>query len=94
MAHRTAAPSREVSPADVVAAAPEVLIICPCGIGLDEIERHLEPIRGQDWFNELPAVRSGRVALVDGNQMFSADPGRGWWRRSSGWWALSTAGLS
>lgn len=70
-AHRLAGKSRRVEPADVVASAPEFLIVCPCGLDLDTTERELRAIAGADWFRALPAVRAGRVALVDGNQMFN-----------------------
>lgn len=59
-------------PSDAVAAVqPEAIIICPCGLTLEQVRTEAEALRAHAWFNELPAVRAGRVALVDGNQMFN-----------------------
>jgi len=71
MAHRIAGPSRRISPHEVRDAEIEALILCPCGIPLAEVPAHLAVLEKQAWWAELPAVRNGRVALVDGNQMFS-----------------------
>ncbi len=64
--------SRRVSWSDVIAFAPEVMVITPCGFdlrrALDEAQRVL-PYRA-GW-EALPAVRAGRVAVVDGNAFFS-----------------------
>ena len=69
------APSRVVTPDELAAAAPEALIIAPCGAqrggGFDWTRRELHLVEQQPWWNELPAVQSGRVALVDGRQMFN-----------------------
>ncbi len=64
-------PSRVVSPDELVASAPEALIIAPCGADLAWTRRELDTIRTHHWWNELPAVQTGRVALVDGGQMFN-----------------------
>ncbi|NNF44406.1 MAG: ABC transporter substrate-binding protein, partial [Phycisphaerales bacterium] len=63
--------SIEITPDALVAAAPERLVISPCGYDLAAIRRELPALTKQPWWNELPAVRSGHLALVDGNQMFS-----------------------
>lgn len=60
------------APAEVLAASrPERLIVCPCGLGLEEVERETARLAEQPWWRELPAVKEGKVALVDGNQMFN-----------------------
>ncbi len=59
-------------PAEVlVASRPEVLIICPCGLSLERAMTEAGRLREQTWFRDLPAVRQGRVAIVDGNQHFN-----------------------
>jgi iron complex transport system substrate-binding protein len=59
-------------PADILAASkPEALIISPCGVDLPRTRAMAAALAVQPWFADLPAVRTGRVALVDGNQMFS-----------------------
>lgn len=68
------AKSRRVTPEDLLEAAPERIVICPCGFGLDRIERELDALTTQRWWPLLPAVMSGdpdAIVLVDGNQMFN-----------------------
>jgi len=65
------AKSRQVSPEELIESMPERLIICPCGLDLAAIQRELPALEAQRWWPLLPAVQEGRVALVDGNQMFN-----------------------
>jgi len=64
--------SRRVAWEDVIAFAPEVIIVTPCGFDLRrtvaEAERVLPSRNG---WAALPAVRQGRVYAVDGNAYFS-----------------------
>jgi iron complex transport system substrate-binding protein len=71
MAHRVAGPSRRVSAEDLLEAQPEFLILCPCGVALRDVPGHLERLRLLPGWRDLPAVRTGRVAMVDGNLMFN-----------------------
>jgi iron complex transport system substrate-binding protein len=53
------------------AAAPDVLLVMPCGF---EVQRTLEEMPllcRQRGFEELPAVRHGRVYVLDGNAYFN-----------------------
>ena len=70
-AERVAGKSVRVPPELFVAAGPERLIIAPCGLTLAQTREAVAQIADRDWFKSLPAVRTGRVALVDGNQMFN-----------------------
>lgn len=80
-AFRRAGKSIAIRSEILAATKPEYLIICPCGVPLEStrpphyrgqsVERMVEPLRREAWFAELPAVRRGRVALVDGSQMFN-----------------------
>ncbi len=69
--------SRVASPEEILEAAPERVVICPCGWGLPQIEEELPRLQAQRWWPLLPAVldasdnASPRVVLVDGNQMFN-----------------------
>lgn len=65
------AKSRAVSPAELIGSSPEFVVVCPCGLGLDAVRREMATLLCQPWWRELPAVQSGRVALVDGNRMFN-----------------------
>lgn len=68
---RVAGKSFSITPTTFAAAAPEYLIICPCGLTLEQAWREAELLAQHDWFRSLPAVRQQRVAVVDGNQMFN-----------------------
>lgn len=59
-------------PTDVLASSrPDALIICPCGVGLEQTRTLAEALAREPWWASLPAVRNGRVALVDGNHYFN-----------------------
>jgi len=70
-AWRKAGKSVGVPPRVLVAMRPERIIIAPCGRTLDQARNDARALSEQPWWRELPAVRSGHVALVDGNQMFN-----------------------
>jgi ABC-type Fe3+-hydroxamate transport system substrate-binding protein len=70
-AYAEAGASRAVSPEELVASEPEFLIVCPCGASLEQDRGWAADLRARPWWGELPAVREGRAALVDGNQMFN-----------------------
>jgi ABC-type Fe3+-hydroxamate transport system substrate-binding protein len=71
LAYRKAGKSIRV-PSEIVAASrPDAVIICPCGVGLAETRRMAEALSQEPWWQSLPAVKAGRVALVDGNQYFN-----------------------
>lgn len=53
------------------AADPDVMVILPCGFDIERSRAELPPLLEQPGFEELAAVRSGRVAVVDGNQYFN-----------------------
>lgn len=68
---RVAPPSRAITPAELLAHPPEAFIIAPCGFSLAQARACAEHLSRQPWWTDLPAVRDGRVAVVDGNQMFN-----------------------
>lgn len=75
-ASRTGGPSIQITAQALVESKPERLIVCPCGVplrgsGSMTVESLVTALAQQPWWSQLPAVRAGRVALVDGNQMFS-----------------------
>ena len=59
---------------DVVASAPEVVIVAPCGYSIDAAKEQLRFLECRDGWSELPAVRAGNVHAVDANSFF-ARPG-------------------
>lgn len=47
------------------------IIICPCGLTLDQAVQETDNLLAQPWFKGLQAVQRGDFAMVDGNQMFN-----------------------
>jgi iron complex transport system substrate-binding protein len=64
--HSTAMDGRHVAEAD-----PEVLIVAPCGFGLDRALQDRAVLEAYPWWSGLRAVRNGRVAFADGNLYFN-----------------------
>jgi iron complex transport system substrate-binding protein len=65
-------PSRRVSWGDVIAFAPEVIIVTPCGFDLARAVAEAEEILPhRTGWSALPAVRGGRVFALDGNAYLS-----------------------
>jgi iron complex transport system substrate-binding protein len=56
---------------DVVAAAPEVLVLACCGNSVQQTLSELPPVTQRDGWSHLPAVRNGRVYVADGGAYFS-----------------------
>jgi iron complex transport system substrate-binding protein len=72
---RGAGPPLQVSDEGFAAAAPEVLIIASRGRDLPGARESAAALAGRPWFGSLPAVRSGRVAIVDGRTFDRPGPG-------------------
>ncbi|MEC9372843.1 MAG: cobalamin-binding protein [Planctomycetota bacterium] len=71
-AGRVAGKSRRVTIEEFTASRPERIVICPCGLSLEQTEREAAALMEQAWFRETPAASTeGAIALVDGNQMFN-----------------------
>jgi iron complex transport system substrate-binding protein len=51
----------------LVAHAPDVVILMPCGFGLEQTRRDLPQLTARAEWQALPAVRNRRVYSVDGN---------------------------
>jgi iron complex transport system substrate-binding protein len=54
--------------------APEILVVMPCGFGLEQAAAHAQQLFGYPGWCDLPAVRQNRVFAVDANSYF-ARPG-------------------
>ncbi|MEQ8845232.1 MAG: ABC transporter substrate-binding protein [Phycisphaerales bacterium] len=68
---RVAGKSIAVPPEVFAATQPEALVVAPCGLTLAQTREAAQELADQDWFQSLPAVQAGKVALVDGNQYFN-----------------------
>ena len=55
-------------------AAPEVLVLMPCGFGIERTIRQAADLVKRPGWSEIPAVQSGQVFVVDANAYF-ARPG-------------------
>jgi iron complex transport system substrate-binding protein len=63
--------SRTIGWEQIVAAAPEVMVIACCGFDVERTLADLPILRNYPGWSELPCVRSGRVYVVDGSAYFS-----------------------
>ena len=68
---RPGEPSRAIEWSQVVEAAPEVLVLMPCGFSLKRAKREWTALRKRPGWAKLPAVREGRVYLADGPAYFN-----------------------
>ena len=57
--------------ASVFEAAPEVLILMPCGFDVKRAAREARSLPGLPGWSEVPAVENDRVWVVDANSFFS-----------------------
>jgi len=65
------APSAPVTWARLRAAKPDVLVIMPCGFPIARTRREVARLTKQPGWKTLPAVKTGRVFLVDGPAYFN-----------------------
>ncbi|HVM74306.1 MAG TPA: cobalamin-binding protein [Candidatus Saccharimonadales bacterium] len=69
-------PSRRVTMEEIIASAPEVLFIAPCGYDAEKARKeYLSMTWPREW-QEVPAVRDGRVFALDANAYVSRPAGR------------------
>ncbi len=66
-----AEPSRPTEWERIAEAAPEVLLVIPCGFRVVQSLREMQGLMDRPRISELPAVRSGRVAVIDGSAYFN-----------------------
>lgn len=71
MIGRSGRPSREVSWEAVAEARPEVLVLMPCGMPIERTLGELDTLTGRPGWDDLPAVRAGRVHVVDASSYFN-----------------------
>jgi iron complex transport system substrate-binding protein len=56
---------------DLAAADPDVIVVAPCGYGLERCLQELPLLQAKPGWAKLQAVRSGRVCFADGNAYFN-----------------------
>ena len=64
-------PSFRVSPDDVVTAQPDILIVAPCGYTASQARDEYRAMSFTAGWQDIPAVRTGRVYSLDANSYFS-----------------------
>lgn len=60
-----------LTPDQLVARDPEVIVVAPCGFDLPRTRAEVRTFTAQPWWPSLRAVRMGRVYLADGNAYFN-----------------------
>ena len=68
---RAGEPSTRITWAEVAAAAPEVVVVMPCGFDTARARDELRAIEARAEWQGLPAVRHGEVWVTDGSAYFS-----------------------
>jgi iron complex transport system substrate-binding protein len=56
---------------DLVAADPDLIVVCPCGFGIADSMRDWHYLEERAEWQALRAVREGSVAIADGNHYFN-----------------------
>ena len=63
--------SRRITPDEVIAAQPEVIVLMPCGFTLERsIQEYRKTPLFEGW-NNLPAIRNGELYAVNGSAYFN-----------------------
>ncbi|KAJ3044345.1 hypothetical protein HK097_001538 [Rhizophlyctis rosea] len=65
-----AGPSRRTPEQVVVDLKPELVIVCPCGLNLDDSRKEVVLIQDKPWWKEIMKTCQ-KVVILDGNQMFN-----------------------
>lgn len=73
---RAKAPSYRVTSEEIVAAAPEVLFLGPCGYNAEQARKEYLSMKFPEAWQSIPAVRDGRVFALDANGVVSRPAGR------------------
>ena len=60
-----------LTPEQLLASDPEVIIVAPCGFDLPRTRTEVAALTAQSWWPSLRAVRDGLVYLADGNAYFN-----------------------
>jgi iron complex transport system substrate-binding protein len=69
-------PSYRVTLEEIMEAAPELVLIAPCGYNAQQAKREYLSMEFPEEWQSLPAVRGGRVFALDANGVVSRPAGR------------------
>lgn len=56
---------------DLVQADPEIIIVMPCGFGIERTLKEMDTLLQQPYFRDLQAVKNNKLFIADGNQYFN-----------------------
>src|SRR5216683_2360999 len=68
---RARTPSFRIALEDVIEAAPEILLIAPCGYTAERARNEYRSMTFPEAWSAMPAVRNGRVYALEANSYFS-----------------------
>jgi iron complex transport system substrate-binding protein len=68
---RVHTPSFRVTLDEIVAAAPEIILISPCGYAAQQARNEYFSMAHPEQWNLIPAVQSGRIYALEANSYFS-----------------------
>ena len=71
---RVGAPSFRIELKDIVAAAPDIIVVAPCGYDADQARKEYSGMTFPSEWNAIPAVRDGRVYAFEANA-YASRPG-------------------
>jgi iron complex transport system substrate-binding protein len=60
-------PSRPHEWSDIRAEDPDLLVVAPCGFGVDQTLENTADLTDREGWKQLRAVRNGRVQIIDGH---------------------------
>ena len=64
-------PSFRVTMDEVIAAAPDVVLLAPCGYTAEQAGEEVRGMKLPDGWHDIPAVRNGQVYALEANSYFS-----------------------
>lgn len=73
---RAKKPSSRVTPEEVIAAAPDLLFIAPCGYNSEKASGEYLSMNFPEEWGTIPAVQNGQVYALDANSFVSRPAGR------------------
>jgi iron complex transport system substrate-binding protein len=68
---RARTPSFRIAIEDIIDAAPEILLVAPCGYGAQQAGDEYKSMSFPEPWHAIPAVRNGRVYALEANSCFS-----------------------
>jgi iron complex transport system substrate-binding protein len=68
---RARTPSFRIAIEDIIDAAPEIMLIAPCGYGAQQAGDEYKSMSFPEPWHAIPAVRNGRVYALEANGYFS-----------------------